>query len=862
MKSGTFLIKKWGDVLLFHKQEVFPWVIGFSVILMLLAFFQNCGDSLMMNSTDSNSSLCVGLECSLTLNEADTSVPIITITLPADMTNTIVSNIPLSGTVSDNIGVASVTWTNSANAASGTALIQANEQVGTYTWSIENISLVTGSNNITISARDVANNYSTNTLTITRQITNTSSQWLQVPIRSSLQKNLGLSGGEGWQAVQDIKYAPSNPSIVYLVVDTSGVWKSVDGGNSWKIKSKGFSTIGGQSMSVHPNNPNIVFVAGSNMAVSATTPESQIAGALQGIFRTKNGGESWTLVKQAAIYRDRRSKGASMFAFSGTNTVYAGTHYSGLLKSTDGGDTWATIVPQTTLMGGVAMGGIYDIETHPTNSSILYMTTSAGLVKVTSGNSVTTTKIGGGLPRSPYQVEINKNNPLIIYVSVGVGGVYKSTDGGVHFNPSNNGLNLVNQAYDLTISPADPNYLYVTYMDSNLTDLNYGFFFSHNGGVSWQVPTTMDEDGIIESLMGSFYKNIKGHSYSTPVAAHPTNREIAITNFQPEELITTINGGDTWKYSSTGYTGAATGIMSAAPIAWDKTNQNRWFMGFHDFGAVLTENKGDTFRKIPSGSNAFVGVLEKNLMVTVTGSWDTQMVTVSRDGGNSFTKVIGTDNKYKSMFLHPQNSNILYAQKFKFTNIQSSNTFTTLSKSVWAIYPKNGNIVYSIGKDVSNNFIVYKSTNGGLNWITPYPPLLGSSGGWVSQMAVDPNNENRLYVLVPSIGIYVITGIVANGGLAVLKNEANGIYKDQFGMIRPIAVVVDPRSSNVVYVGMFSPLGKSSGVFRSIDYGNNWTNITRDYFGTHLNIDSLIVSPWDSYLYLGSMMGNWKFPPP
>lgn len=683
--------------------------------------------------------------------------------------------------------------------------------------------------------------------------------WQQVPLRSALQKSLGLSGGEGWQAVQDIKYAPSDPKILYLIVDTSGVWKSVDGGNSWKMKPRGFGSTGGQSIGIKPNNPNVVFAAGSDMTVGST----QLPGALQGIYRTKDGGENWTLVKQAAIYRDRRSKGANMFAFSGTDTVYAATHNSGLLKSINGGDTWTTIIPQTILIGGVAMGGIYDIEISPSNPSILYMTTNAGLVKVTDSSSVSSAKIGNGLPRAPYQVEINKTYPLVIYVSVGVGGVYKSIDGGLNFSPANSGLNLVDRAYDLTVSPADPNYIYVTYKDPDLNDSNYGFFYSHNGGASWQAPVTMDKDGIVGSLMGAWYTGRKGHSYSSPVATHPTNRDVAVTNNQAEEPIMTSDGGVSWKYSSTGYTGSASGIMSAVPIAWDKTNSNKFAMLFHDYGAVLTDTKGDTFRSIPAGSNTFVGVLEGNLMVSVNGSWDIQGVIVSRDGGSSFTKIAGTDDKYKAMFLHPQNNNIIYAQKFKFANIQTSNAFTTLSRSVLAMYPKNGNIVYSAGRDANDNHIIYKSIDGGINWITPYPALVGSSAGWFSQMAVDPNNENRIYVMIPSGGgVYVITNTVANGGTATLKSEANGLYKDQFGIIRPIAVAVDPKSPNVVYVGMFSPFGNSSGIFRSTDYGNNWINITRDYFGVHLNIDSLIVNPWDSYVYMGSMRGNWKLPPP
>jgi len=51
-----------------------------------------------------------------------------------------------------------------------------------------------------------------------------------MPLRTPEQKSAGLPGGEGMQQIYDLAYSPSNPSIVYLGVDTSQVWKSIDGG--------------------------------------------------------------------------------------------------------------------------------------------------------------------------------------------------------------------------------------------------------------------------------------------------------------------------------------------------------------------------------------------------------------------------------------------------------------------------------------------------------------------------------------------------------------------------------------------------------------------------------------------------------
>ena len=91
----------------------------------------------------------------------DTTLPAVTITGPtsASTLTVITSPLALSGTASDNIGVTQVTWTNSRG-GSGTA-------TGTTSWSVASITLLSGSNVLTVTARDAAGNTRTDTLTVT-----------------------------------------------------------------------------------------------------------------------------------------------------------------------------------------------------------------------------------------------------------------------------------------------------------------------------------------------------------------------------------------------------------------------------------------------------------------------------------------------------------------------------------------------------------------------------------------------------------------------------------------------------------------------------------------------------------------------
>ena len=97
----------------------------------------------------------------VTYNPGDTTAPAVTITSPTSSATTTVATTPINigGTASDAVGVTQVTWSNNLG-GSGTA-------TGTTSWSVSGIVLQTGSNVLTITARDAAGNSSTDTLTVT-----------------------------------------------------------------------------------------------------------------------------------------------------------------------------------------------------------------------------------------------------------------------------------------------------------------------------------------------------------------------------------------------------------------------------------------------------------------------------------------------------------------------------------------------------------------------------------------------------------------------------------------------------------------------------------------------------------------------
>ena len=112
-------------------------------------------------ATDKAGNISAGATVSATPQAADTTPPTVSITSPTTNLTYSTSTSPLTfaGTASDNVGVTTVTWTNSLG-GSGTAS-------GTTSWSASGIALQGGTNVLTVSAKDAAGNTGTATLTVT-----------------------------------------------------------------------------------------------------------------------------------------------------------------------------------------------------------------------------------------------------------------------------------------------------------------------------------------------------------------------------------------------------------------------------------------------------------------------------------------------------------------------------------------------------------------------------------------------------------------------------------------------------------------------------------------------------------------------
>ncbi|MDX1934040.1 MAG: hypothetical protein SFU56_15675, partial [Capsulimonadales bacterium] len=137
--------------------------------------------------------------------------------------------------------------------------------------------------------------------------------------------------------INDVAYAPSQPSIVYLAAAGGGVWKSVNGGVNWSPLGDSFDFLYASRVAIDPNDPNTVYVGQGDF------DGFQGIGYGGGIMKSTDGGITWTKLGGAEL----ATMSVSGIVIDPENpqiiTVSAGRNPNGvgyLYRSTNGGSTW------------------------------------------------------------------------------------------------------------------------------------------------------------------------------------------------------------------------------------------------------------------------------------------------------------------------------------------------------------------------------------------------------------------------------------------------------------------------------------------------------------------------------------------
>jgi photosystem II stability/assembly factor-like uncharacterized protein len=325
---------------------------------------------------------------------------------------------------------------------------------------------------------------------------------------------------------------PGDPLTYYTAAAAGGVWKSSDGGSSWKpvFDDQPDSSIG--CVAVAAADPNIVYVGAG---------EANIRGNLvvgHGIYKSLDGGKSWKHVwkQEGQIGRMIVHPKNPDIAFAAVlGHAFGPNPERGVYRTTDGGKTWQQVLKKNPDTGAI------DVCFDPSNPHILFAALwqcrrqpwdlmsggpGSGLYVSTDGGDHWKQLTEKGLPEGDWgrigiAVAPSDSNRVYALIEAEKGGLYRSDDGGEKWQLINAGKYLRQRPWYFTTITVDPKNAEIVY-----------------------CPTVR----LLKSIDGGkTFKQVKGphHGDHHDLWIDPTNaRRMIASNDGGVDI--TVNGGETW----------------------------------------------------------------------------------------------------------------------------------------------------------------------------------------------------------------------------------------------------------------------------------------------------------------------------
>ncbi|MBN1950387.1 MAG: T9SS type A sorting domain-containing protein [Bacteroidales bacterium] len=233
-----------------------------------------------------------------------------------------------------------------------------------------------------------------------------------------------------------------------------------------------------------------------------------------GVWKTTDGGDSWRCLSDDLPYQ---STTTLAMAGSNHNVIYMGTGESfwgagsptggGIFRSTDRGETW-THLGSTMLNEDFRY--VNRIEVDPGNDSIILAATTAGIFKsVDAGETFIKTYADQNIE----DLVADTSDFNYIFASINSQGIIRSSDGGDTWEAINDGLGIRSRI-ELAISPSDPQRIYAS-VETSATGALYA---SWNRGDSWElVVDDANEEYNFHGGQGGYDNTIAVHPYNSSI---------------------------------------------------------------------------------------------------------------------------------------------------------------------------------------------------------------------------------------------------------------------------------------------------------------------------------------------------------
>jgi photosystem II stability/assembly factor-like uncharacterized protein len=597
-----------------------------------------------------------------------------------------------------------------------------------------------------------------------------------------------------------------------------------------------------------------------------------VGGADGGVWKTTNAGVSWTPLTDR---QPTTSVGALALDPSNDQVLYVGTGEAnfanhsrygiGLLKSTDGGQSFA-LLAEATFAGRC----FARLRVHPQNPALLFaaITTAGGFPALSAARNhplakgpvgvfrstdagQTWTQLSGGLPVtvSATDLALDPTNPLVVYAAIGHifgdarNGIYKSSDGGQTFAKLGGGLPALPGRITLALAPTNAQRLYASVVNPcDLAGNNGGsldVFRSDNGGASWTaqaVPSYQATYGwyLCTSLVGLTDQNLffaGGYTLQRTLAGGGTWSAVTPPHVDLHALEWDASGRllcgcDGGIYRSTNNGGSWVGLNAGlgliqfyAGVSLTPGSTTALLGGMQDNGSAVRQ-AGLAWTQVLGGDGGCTAI---DFQTGARRFAEVQGVgTISRSVNGGAWTSSGAGITGRTCFLapfeiHAQNPlAMIYGTERVWRSADGGVSWATIGPDLtqggsaairglgWA--PSDPLVIYASTNDGN----VQVTTNGGSSW----QPRLANVPGWprtTRPFAIHPGDPRRCWL---AVGAFATDQVLATDDAFATVRAIDGDLPD----VPVHCVAVDTREAERVAIY----LGTERGVWRGLSTGSHW----------------------------------------
>jgi photosystem II stability/assembly factor-like uncharacterized protein len=643
--------------------------------------------------------------------------------------------------------------------------------------------------------------------------------------------------------VASVAVDPTDDQHILIGAAAGGVWKTRDGGKTWQPRTDDQPSLAIGAVVFDPSNPSLVY-AGTGEGDSTFLDTPNLLGV--GLLRSQDGGTTWALLasdpfEQAGFYD------LVVDPLNGTHLLAATT--IGLFESTDGGSNWTQRRNQRT----------WDLSMRPavagdTNSTReVFAACMDGLFRSTNGGTTWTSVALPGAPSSFERIEV----------------CHAPSDGNVVYVVAAGPPEIPDPTFPAQLMPTP--YLWRRSLFGGMfssfqgpADLQTGqAWYDWCAAVAPNNPSVLYIGGINlhrgqRSTTGNWtWTNLSGKSSGHSI--HPDQHAIAFSASDPDVLFSGNDGGiyrspdrgGVWEALNKGLCITELEFLAQHP------QFEAWLIaGTQDNGTMRYQGE-EVWSHVSDGDGGDCGVNAASPYTCYHTRFGMGMLRSTRGGGWASWRSIGPnvpdseDYPNGALFYPPVEVNgnvVVQAGRSVWINAGTGTQWRQIP------LPSQAGVATVLAIPTATRIYVgttrgrvYRLEFSAGAWQAP-AQLTRPVAGWISDLLVDPTNANRLWVTYSSLQN-------PQGRSRVLRSDDAGANWVSVGGSLPNipinAIEIDPQHPDTVFVAA------DVGVYRSVNAGASWTSYNNQL--PNCLIKDLLFHPTSRLLRAGTQArGVWE----